>query len=589
MRSFAHRESADGQNGEPIDFVDVTQSILVLSDPEACNENFSIYIKFVIENLYLAQPHRPSFHLVSRHALRFLKLNLYTRNYEFCTAKMLAFLSTFASMDAPIANPRLDQEQSAIKEFLCIALLLLLRLKNSVSEPEFECSLAEDLSIVCPNRLYKCLKEHDFIRVIADFISVTAVEARKGIIDHVLLKLSGEILFEYLLCKTSLDDFELQCLSHETCLIPVLILSILGCDENNTYRVDRDDAADEMKLIAYEEFKILLLINEQYLMLHYVGGKQTNVVFEVLLQAGEDSHTLPITHFLNALIYNLNKEESLIIKTLILKFLYQVFTTSFTSKLVYMNDLKILVDVVLRELSNLEYHEDNAYVFVAYLKVLFPLLLFSQLNEAGCQYKKKEILRVIRSIAIGMSEEPLILELAIRCLSVPWINERVPRDSEIDLSVSSRPLLIQDTETKSLSNKYLGSSSIKAVSLNRSNSRKDFNKHESTQKKPTQQDGHKSVTSETLVINNKNTGTVKRADELVKEFLPPQTPEDRNVDQQNQFYMHADSSSLLIGSGSRLQRKAFAKKAPPPPSSVTNSPKLDNTPPPPPPPRRRRY
>lgn len=228
MRPNTRRESGDSPNGGVVDFDDVTQSILVLSDPEACNENFSIYVKFVIENLYLAQPHRPSFHSVSKHALRLLKLNLYIRNYEFCTAKMLAFLSTFASMKALPANLRLDQEQNAIKEFLCIALLLLLRLKNSTPDSEPDCPLAEDLSIVCPDRLYKCLEKHAFIRVIADFISVTAVEALKGTIDHVLLKLSGEILFEYLLCKTSLDDAELECLSHETCLIPVLILSILN-------------------------------------------------------------------------------------------------------------------------------------------------------------------------------------------------------------------------------------------------------------------------------------------------------------------------------------------------------------------------
>lgn len=88
--------------------------------------------------------------------------------------------------------------------------------------------------------------------------------------SFVLLKFGCDIVFEYLFHKELLSDNEFTSLTTQTNLIPTLIKYLLSNENFNNYDIDGDDFEDEDKLIAYEEFKLLLLINEQYLEIVYL-------------------------------------------------------------------------------------------------------------------------------------------------------------------------------------------------------------------------------------------------------------------------------------------------------------------------------
>ncbi len=83
------------------------------------------------------------------------------------------------------------------------------------------------------------------------------------------------------------------------------------------------------------------------------GGRPANLVLNVLKVRLNASRT-----FGENLIFILNRassrdEEDLCVRLLILKLLYLLFTTKETSLYFYTNDLKVLVDIFMRELYDL--------------------------------------------------------------------------------------------------------------------------------------------------------------------------------------------------------------------------------------------
>lgn len=56
--------------------------------------------------------------------------------------------------------------------------------------------------------------------------------------------------------------------------------------------------------------------------------------------------------------------EDLCMQLLILKILYLLFTTKGTSEYFYTNDLRVLVDVFLRELIDLDEENESVIVFI---------------------------------------------------------------------------------------------------------------------------------------------------------------------------------------------------------------------------------
>ena len=102
------------------------------------------------------------------------------------------------------------------------------------------------------------------------------------------------------------------------------------------------------------------------------------------------------------LILLLNRESETSPQLLILKLLYLVFTTPATHEYFYTNDLRVLVDVIVRNLLDLP--RSATALRHTYLRVLYPLLAHSQLRLPEQHYKRREI-RLALKLAAGLCDD----------------------------------------------------------------------------------------------------------------------------------------------------------------------------------------
>jgi hypothetical protein len=157
-----------------------------------------------------------------------------------------------------------------------------------------------------------------------------------------------------------------------------------------------DDAEDPYH---YPIIRVLLVLNEQYMCLANApptpnsgDGPLTNRILKILSMHGPQYRT-----FGENLILLLNRESSLGPQLLILKLLYLLFTTPATYEYFYTNDLHVLVDVIIRNLLDLDLGTGDTPNTAAdgveldgqralrhtYLRVLCPLLKNTQLGREG--------------------------------------------------------------------------------------------------------------------------------------------------------------------------------------------------------------
>ncbi|KAK4951152.1 pre-rRNA processing, partial [Elasticomyces elasticus] len=167
---------------------------------------------------------------------------------------------------------------------------------------------------------------------------------------------------------------------------------------------------------------VKLVLNEQYMCLAHAPPppsasedpnarpRLTNRILKLLSSHGSDYRT-----FGENLILLLNRESGLSPQLLILKLLYLLFTTPSTYEYFYTNDLHVLVDVIIRNLLDLDPGSDEddgpedggggvkaseggggqRALSHTYLRVLCPLLRNTQLAREGNHYKKEEVRKVL--------------------------------------------------------------------------------------------------------------------------------------------------------------------------------------------------
>lgn len=146
----------------------------------------------------------------------------------------------------------------------------------------------------------------------------------------------------------------------------------------------------------------------------------------------------------------LNRESALSAQLLILKLLYLLFTTPSTYEYFYTNDLHVLVDVIIRNLLDLDPDREIGEVQEGgekdgqralrhtYLRVLCPLLKNTQLGREGNSYKRNEVRRLLhllvnRSSAHFAPIDETVIRLVIRCRQVDWLKEEGDEeDQEIE-------------------------------------------------------------------------------------------------------------------------------------------------------------
>ena len=124
------------------------------------------------------------------------------------------------------------------------------------------------------------------------------------------------------------------------------------------------------------------------------------------------------------------------LQLLTLKLLYLLFTTRTTYEYFYTNDLRVLVDILIRNLLDLP--EDASALRHTYLRVLYPLLAHTQLRYPP-QYKREEIRKLLAVLRRGQINEAeaasptsanwghfeevdeTTSRLVQRCQRVPWL------------------------------------------------------------------------------------------------------------------------------------------------------------------------
>ncbi|OBA19266.1 hypothetical protein METBIDRAFT_46564 [Metschnikowia bicuspidata var. bicuspidata NRRL YB-4993] len=591
-------------------FLDSLYPILIISDASECNSNLSVFFKLAADYLKMQDE---TYHSCSIIALKFLNLNLFIKNHQFCLGKILGLMSVLSQSVAGDCT----EDAITLKEVLLIIVLLLFKLCGEEAG-----DLILSLVISKEEILYT-LRDLNFVEILSQFIAGHVRESDHSHVSYVILNFSCNIFFQYLYHIILLSDDEFYSLTR-CALIPTLIDDFLSNDNFNNYNLAGKDFEDVSKLIAYEEFKLLLLINEQYMMRSISNKVSENKVIERLLITRKNSVN-GICGFINLLVYHMNREESHIIRIQMLKFLYLILSSTNSCKVAYLNDLKILVDIIIRELDDLDYSSDklsqeNCLLALTYLKILHPLLIFTQLNNISPKYKVPQLIEVLSNVIMNCDvvpnetvyernneEEELdsyrrsILKTATRCLNISWL--RVPRNShslklsgldsihnsssESLASASSLSSKVNELKLKvSSSNQSTDSFSLSRIASVRASSISDYNKH---------------TTSHNLALEEEECQNIFEANNLNVFRLPTlafQTP--LRLSGPLSSIERCPSSAQTLGL-LNLPKEYLSKSLPPLPKEATNShenrsqnsvlqekARWKKAPPPPPPPSRRR-
>ncbi|KAI5466492.1 hypothetical protein BGZ63DRAFT_420975 [Mariannaea sp. PMI_226] len=178
----------------------------------------------------------------------------------------------------------------------------------------------------------------------------------------------------------------------------------------------------------YPTIRVLLVLNEQYMLASTdsVPGVSsptsplTNRIVKCLSLHGPSFRT-----FGENIILLLNRETETSLQLLILKLLYLLFTNRATYEYFYTNDLRVLLDVIIRNLMDLP--SEKTSLRHTYLRVLYPLLAHTQLSQPP-HYKQDEILRVLNILrgshnAHFAPADETTLRLVDRVAKVKWLEE----------------------------------------------------------------------------------------------------------------------------------------------------------------------
>lgn len=132
------------------------------------------------------------------------------------------------------------------------------------------------------------------------------------------------------------------------------------------------------------ELELILSVNEQYMARYCQDSSVENKIFNLILR----DHSL-FDKMSGILLVNFNRIRSSLTKILSLKFLYLTFTTSLSCEFWYLNDLRVLMDIFLREIESLSIAAEGPLV-LTYLKVFLPMLMFTALKHN--RYKEDQLL-----------------------------------------------------------------------------------------------------------------------------------------------------------------------------------------------------
>lgn len=206
-------------------------------------------------------------------------------------------------------------------------------------------------------------------------------------------------------------EAKLRCLSvqllYEVCRVQKELSYQELCVFTDAFIDNLFEAVEQTRFILDETFnysviKLLLALNEQFMVAGTKHKKSTesgepadscNRVLAVLKSRLGSSKT-----FGENMIFMLNRAshsaEDRSMQLLVLKLLYLLFTSRSTSEFFYTNDLRVLVDVFLRQFGELDGECES--LLHTYLRVLHPLLTRTQLRNIS--YKRPQIVMALEAL-----------------------------------------------------------------------------------------------------------------------------------------------------------------------------------------------
>ncbi|SCU99261.1 LAFA_0G22958g1_1 [Lachancea sp. 'fantastica'] len=169
------------------------------------------------------------------------------------------------------------------------------------------------------------------------------------------------------------------------------------------------------------KFKLLLALNEQYMIFSYKYELE-NRVYKYLAD-----HSVS-KNFVEFLLLKFNRATNRSLQIMLCKVIYLILTVDKNSAedFFYQNDLNVIVDVLIRELTNIP--EDEELIRNTFLRVLLPLLSNTEL--AKTRYRRSDLAGVLEYLSsldnICSSEAQPVhkttVRLAQKCLQqVEWL------------------------------------------------------------------------------------------------------------------------------------------------------------------------
>ncbi|KAF9078354.1 hypothetical protein BDP27DRAFT_1412355 [Rhodocollybia butyracea] len=251
------------------------------------------------------------------------------------------------------------------------------------------------------------------------------------LMDNVLLELDVEETYFHEAIEAKLRGLSVRLL-YEMCRVQKMSLQDLNAWPDS-FLDHLFDLVEETRHIQddtfnYSVIKLLVALNEQFMVASLdPGGNSSdengkNRVLRLLIRR---LGTGTSQTFAENMIFMLNRaqrtQEDLCMQLLVLKLLYLLFTTKGTEEYFYTNDLRVLVDVFLRELADLDEGGDGEQLRHTYLRVLHPLLTKTQLRSTP--YKRPQIRNMLESLVRDSKVRqvnPTTKRLVERCLAGEW-------------------------------------------------------------------------------------------------------------------------------------------------------------------------
>lgn len=263
----------------------------------------------------------------------------------------------------------------------------------------------------CESELLRILRDYNgftaLIRVIKNYIAISKTTNGSmfigGFKNFMLLLCALGKSFDLTLEMNTVDDADMRYIINEMELQP--------------------DVENELNFWA---FRMLLVLNEQYIYLCglkiYCIGK-VNMIIDVLLKDMKK-----FQKFTEMLIFNFNREVNLVDQILIMKFLYVIFSNTETNKLFYLNDIKIIVDIMIRQLNDLQL-QVSEYLVNIYLRVLQCMLVNTDLSQH--HYKILELKGVLNYLVQNEEASDKTRRLAKKCLKCDFFLDKKSHSVEM--------------------------------------------------------------------------------------------------------------------------------------------------------------